>query len=390
MKNITVVGLGYVGLANLLLLAPYCNLKGYEIDDEKIKKLRNNISPLKDKEIENYLNKYQQEIEFVNNPIEAYGEADIIIIATPTDYDENSNYFDTNSISLVVNEINRINSKAIILIKSTIPIGFTKSLRKQYPNLDIIFSPEFLREGKALYDNLYPSRIVVGDKTVKGKLISDLFKKASLHKNVPIILTDPNEAEAIKLFSNNYLAMRVSYFNELDTFAMEHNLNTRDLIDGVSSDPRIGEGYNNPSFGYGGYCLPKDTKQLLANFDNIPQHLFQAIVESNETRKKYIASKILKLKPNVIGVYRLIMKEGSDNFRSSSIQDVIKKIQKNNQIQIILYEPTLNNLDFNGLTLINDFNEFVSKSDLILANRIDKPISKFHNKIFSRDIFHEN
>lgn len=390
MKNITVVGLGYVGLANLLLLAPYNNVRGYEIDNEKILKLRKGISPIKDVEIENYLKKYLDKINFVNHSSDAYRGSDIIIIATPTDYDENSNYFDTKSISLVIDEINFLNSKAIILIKSTIPFGFTETLQKQYPNLNIIFSPEFLREGKALYDNLYPSRIVVGDKTTNGQLIADLFKKASLDKNVPIILTDSKEAEAIKLFSNNYLAMRVSFFNELDTFAMEHNLETKNLITGVSSDERIGNSYNNPSFGYGGYCLPKDTKQLLANFKDIPQNLIRAIVDSNETRKTYISSKILKLKPKIIGIYRLVMKEGSDNFRSSSIQDIIRKIQENNQIQIIVYEPTLNSLDFGGFNLIKDFNEFTSKADLILANRIDQSISKFHNKIFSRDIFHEN
>ncbi len=388
-KNITVVGMGYVGLSNLLLLAPHHHMLGLEVDAGKLDLLQQGKSPLKDKEIEEYLARYHQDISFINDKNEAYLNAEYIIIATPTDYDENRNYFDTNSVVQVINDISKINPKAIIIIKSTIPFGFTEFIKERYPNIKVIFSPEFLREGKALYDNLNPSRIVVGDNTDIGLQISNLFKSASLDENTPVICTGSAEAEAIKLFANNYLAMRVAYFNELDSFALKNNLNTKDVINGISTDPRIADGYNNPSFGYGGYCLPKDTKQLLANFSNVPQNLIQAIVDANETRKNFIVHSILELKPKLVGVYRLIMKEGSDNFRSSSIQDVIFKLHAKN-LKIIVYEPTLTEKTFEGFEVNNHFEDFANHVDVIIANRIDESLEKFQDKVFSRDVFHEN
>lgn len=388
-KKITVVGMGYVGLANLLLLAQHHDLTGYEIDQNRLNMLRQGKSPLKDKEIEEYLTRYYQNISFVSDKNEAYLNAEYVIIATPTDYDENRNYFNTNSVINVINEVGEINPNAIIIIKSTIPFGFVDSVRKKYPNLKIVFSPEFLREGQALYDNLHPSRIVVGDNTCLGYEIADLFKKASLDNSTPIICAGTNEAEAIKLFANNYLAMRVAYFNELDSFALTKGINTLKIIEGISSDPRIGNGYNNPSFGYGGYCLPKDTKQLLANFSDVPQNMIQAIVDANETRKNFLVHSILRKDPKIVGIYRLVMKEGSDNFRSSSIQDVIYKLHAKN-IKIIIYEPTLTTDKFDTFDVYNDLELFSTTSDMILANRTDQQISLFKDKLFSRDIFHEN
>lgn len=389
MKKITVVGMGYVGLSNLLLFSPHHEITGYEINSEKLNLLKNCISPIKDHEIVNYLTKYFKNIHFTGSQDEAFRDADLIIIATPTDYDHINNYFDTSSISKTIKVINKIQPKAVVLIKSTIPFGFTKSINSKYPDMSIIFSPEFLREGKALFDNLHPSRIVVGDKTEVGQNIANLFKSAAQKKDITIICTGSDEAEAIKLFANNYLAMRVAYFNELDSFAIKNNLTTEDIINGISSDPRIGSGYNNPSFGYGGYCLPKDTKQLLANFSEVPQNLIKAIVDSNETRKKFITHSILKTKPKVIGVYRLIMKEGSDNFRSSSIQDIVFKLKAKN-LKIIIYEPSLNEKKYKGLDINNDIDDFTKKVDIIIANRIDKNLKKYSNKIFTRDLFHEN
>ena len=388
-KNITVVGMGYVGLSNLLLLAPHHHMHGLEVDERKLDLLQQGKSPLKDKEIEEYLARYHQDISFIKDKNEAYLNAEYIIIATPTDYDEKRNYFDTSTVVKAINDISEINPKAIIIIKSTIPFGFVEGIKVRYPNLKVIFSPEFLREGKALYDNLHPSRIVVGDNTDLGDQVANLFKSASLDENIPIICTGSNEAEAIKLFANNYLAMRVAYFNELDSFALKNNLNTKDVINGISTDPRIANGYNNPSFGYGGYCLPKDTKQLLANFSNVPQNLIQAIVDANETRKNFIVHSILKLKPKIIGVYRLIMKEGSDNFRSSSIQDVVFKLHAKG-LKVVVYEPTLNEKTFEGFEVNNHLEDFANHVDVIIANRIDQPLAKFQDKVFSRDVFHEN
>ena len=389
MKKITVVGLGYVGLSNLLLLAPYHQMTGLEIDVDKLKCLSEGRSPLKDKEIESYLKQYANDIQFTDDDKVAFSDADLIIIATPTDYDERKNYFDTSSVTEVIKIVSGIQPKATIIIKSTIPFGFTKRMQEQYPHLTMIFSPEFLREGRALYDNLHPSRIVVGSESEKGQEIAALFKSAALKKEIPVICTGSDEAEAIKLFANNYLAMRVAYFNELDSFALKNNLNTEHVINGVSTDPRIASGYNNPSFGYGGYCLPKDTKQLLANFSNVPQNLIQAIVDSNETRKNFIVHRILNLKPKVVGVYRLIMKEGSDNFRSSSIQDVIFKLHAKN-IKIIIHEPTLNIENFEGFPVNNDLNAFANQSDIIIANRMDDSLEPYRPKLFTRDLYHEN
>ena len=388
-KNITVVGMGYVGLSNLLLLAPHNLMIGYEINLERLKLLQKGESPLNDNEIKEYLSKYYNEISFVNSKNDAFLDAHYVIISTPTDYDEQRNYFNTNSVIKVIEEVGEVNPNAIIIIKSTIPFGFVTSTRKKYPHLTIIFSPEFLREGRALYDNLYPSRIVVGDNTKLGHDIAHLFKRASIDNNTRIICTGANEAEAIKLFANNYLAMRVAYFNELDSFALTKGIDTQQIIEGISYDPRIGKGYNNPSFGYGGYCLPKDTKQLLANFTDVPQNLIQAIVDSNETRKNLLVHLIAKREPRIVGIYRLIMKEGSDNFRSSSIQDIIFKLHAKN-IKIVIFEPTIKTNSFQSFEVKNNLEKFASTSDMIIANRVDSLIQPYKDKIFSRDIFNEN
>ena len=389
MKKITIVGMGYVGLSNLLLFAPHYPVLGFDINSEKLDMLKQGISPLKDKEIETYLSKYYKGIRFTNNVEEAFHDAEIIIIATSTDYDEQKKYFDTSSVTKVIEKISDIHSKAVVVIKSTIPFKFTKYIQKKHPNLTIIFSPEFLREGRALYDNLHPTRIVVGDKSEVGHEIANLFKSAALDKNVPIFCTDTMEAEAIKLFANNYLAMRVAFFNELDSFAISNDIVAKQIIEGISADPRIGNGYNNPSFGYGGYCLPKDTKQLLANFNNVPQNIIQATVDSNETRKNFIFHCIMKSQPKVIGIYRLIMKNGSDNFRSSSIQDIIYKLNAIN-VKVIIFEPTIQSTRYEDFDVINNLDIFAKNVDIIIANRIDEKISKYNNKIFTRDIFSEN
>ena len=389
MTNITVVGLGYVGLSNLLLLAPHHQLIGYEIDLNRINILKKGLSPINDRYIKKYLLKYYKKIKFIDNKKDAFAQSEIIIISIPTDYDETKNYFDTDSLEKTIEDINEINPNAVIVIKSTIPFGFSSSQLKKFPKLKIIFSPEFLREGKALYDNLYPHRIIVGDKTKVGEKIAMIFKLAALSEDVPVILTDNNEAEAIKLFSNNYLAMRISFFNELDSFSLVNNLNTGDIIKGVCLDERIGDGYNNPSFGYGGYCLPKDTRQLLSNFSNTPQNIIGAIIKSNETRKKFIVENILNLNPKTVGIYRLIMKQGSDNFRSSSVLDIINKL-RNLNITIKIYEPSLNNKFFETFEVVDDLSFFVNSVDIILANRIDKQIEEYRHKIFTRDIFNDN
>ena len=388
-KNITIVGLGYVGLSNLLLLAPYNKMIAFDINNILLNDLRKGISPIVDKEIQDYLKKYYKQIKFSSVAKEAFLDAQIIIISTSTNFDEEKNYFDTSSIEEVIYQINIYNKNSIILIKSTIPYGFTNNIKNKYPNLNIIFSPEFLREGKALYDNLYPSRIVIGDKTTTGKDISKIFIKATAKKDVQVFFTNSFEAEAIKLFSNTYLAMRVSFFNELDSFSIVNDLNAKSIIDGICSDERIGNYYNNPSFGYGGYCLPKDTKQLLANFHNTPQNLIEAIIYSNETRKNYIVDRILNMQPKIVGIYRLIMKMGSDNFRSSSIYDVVSKLIAQN-IKVFIYEPLLNKSSFDIFELCDDFETFAKNSDLIIANRNDKCLEKFSHKVFTRDIYNEN
>ena len=388
-KNISVFGLGYVGLSNALMLAKNHNIYGFEIDDEKLLSLKNGISPIKEELIETYLKKYYQKIIFTKISNEIIKKSDIVIIATPTDYDPEKNFFDTKSVEKVIDKTLKINRNLILVIKSTIPIGFTERMSKKYKTDNIIFSPEFLREGNSLYDNLYPSRIIVGNKTKKGEMIAHIFKKSAKKKEIDILLTNPSESEAIKLFANNYLAMRVAFFNELDSFSLKNNLITEEIINGISLDPRIGPGYNNPSFGYGGYCLPKDTKQLLSNYGNIPQNLIQAIVDSNETRKNFLIDEILNTKATTIGIYRLIMKAGSDNFRSSSIIDIIYKLHSNGK-KIIIFEPSLKDLKFDKFTICNKFKEFNNAVDLIIANRIDNKLSKYKRKIFTRDIFREN
>jgi len=387
--NITIIGIGYVGLANGVLLAQNHRVTLVDIVKEKINQINSKISPIKDTYISSYLKSVILNIKATQNPKEAYEKADLIIIATPTNYDPNTNFFDTNSIEESLNQIFKYNKNVPIIIKSTVPVGYTKSLQKKYNYQNIIFSPEFLREGQALYDSLYPSRIIIANKKSIGKKIAKIFLKACLKDNVEILYTDPTEAEAIKLFSNTYLAMRVTFFNELDSFAIKNNLKTDEIIKGVCLDPRIGNHYNNPSFGYGGYCLPKDTKQLLANYKNIPNNIIKAIVDSNETRKDFIAKEILDTKSRVIGVYRLIMKHNSDNYRESAIFGVINALSKKNK-KIIIYEPNLNEKNLSNFEVIKSFKKFVKNSDLIIANRLEPKLKKFRNKVFTRDITNEN
>ena len=387
--NITIIGIGYVGLANGVLLAQNHRVTLVDIVKEKINQINSKISPIKDTYISSYLKSVILNIKATQNPKEAYEKADLIIIATPTNYDPNTNFFDTNSIEESLNQIFKYNKNVPIIIKSTVPVGYTKSLQKKYNYQNIIFSPEFLREGQALYDSLYPSRIIIANKKSIGKKIAKIFLKACLKDNVEILYTDPTEAEAIKLFSNTYLAMRVTFFNELDSFAIKNNLKTDEIIKGVCLDPRIGNHYNNPSFGYGGYCLPKDTKQLLANYKNIPNNIIKAIVDSNETRKDFIAKEILDTKSKVIGVYRLIMKHNSDNYRESAIFGVINALSKKNK-KIIIYEPNLKEKNLSNFEVIKSFKKFVKNSDLIIANRLEPKLKKFRNKVFTRDITNEN
>ena len=387
--NITIIGIGYVGLANGVLLAQNHRVTLVDIVKEKINQINSKISPIKDTYISSYLKSVILNIKATQNPKEAYEKADLIIIATPTNYDPNTNFFDTNSIEESLNQIFKYNKNVPIIIKSTVPVGYTKSLQKKYNYQNIIFSPEFLREGQALYDSLYPSRIIIANKKSIGKKIAKIFLKACLKDNVEILYTDSTEAEAIKLFSNTYLAMRVTFFNELDSFAIKNNLKTDEIIKGVCLDPRIGNHYNNPSFGYGGYCLPKDTKQLLANYKNIPNNIIKAIVDSNETRKDFIAKEILDTKSRVIGVYRLIMKHNSDNYRESAIFGVINALSKKNK-KIIIYEPNLNEKNLSNFEVIKSFKKFVKNSDLIIANRLEPKLKKFRNKVFTRDITNEN
>lgn len=384
--NITVVGTGYVGLANAILLSQNNEVIALDVNKEKVEKINNKQSPIADKEIEDFLLNKKLNLIATTDKKVAYKNPEYTIIATPTDYDTEKNFFNTSTVESVIKELSIECPQTNVIIKSTIPVGFTKRMKKEYPNLNIIFSPEFLREGKALYDNLYPSRIIVGDTTESAKIFANLLKESAYKKDIPTLFMKPTEAEAVKLFANTYLALRVAYFNELDTYAEMRNLDTKSIIEGVCLDPRIGNHYNNPSFGYGGYCLPKDTKQLKANFKDVPENLISAIVESNDTRKKHIANTIMKKNPKTVGIYRLTMKAGSDNFRASAIQDVINHLQ-NNCIKVVIYEPTLLVPTFNNLEVINDINKFKNESDVILANRKDTVLADVTDKVYTRDLY---
>ncbi|EOH86205.1 nucleotide sugar dehydrogenase [Enterococcus villorum] len=384
--NLSVFGLGYVGLANALLLSQHENVKAYDIVEEKIDMLQKKKSPLDDQEIHEFLERDDLKVAFTKDFEEAVLFGDYLIIATPTDYDEKKNYFNTATVEEVVEKALSIRSDATFIIKSTVPVGYTADLKEKFKTENIIFSPEFLREGKALYDNLYPSRIVVGECSERGQEIADMFKRNALDQDVSVLMTHATEAEAIKLFSNTYLALRVAYFNELDTYAESRGIDTKQIIEGVGLDPRIGSHYNNPSFGYGGYCLPKDTKQLRANYEEVPSNIIGAIVEANTTRKDFIAEQILAKKPKTVGIYRLTMKANSDNFRSSSIQGIMKRI-KAKGIEVFVYEPTLNTENFFHSRVIKELEEFKQLSDVIVSNRMDPQLNDVAAKVYTRDLF---